>query len=271
MPASAPEARGGEKPKFIAGHFDSGDKTIRVERYEPAKEGRYPAVIFLYGIDGLHAGNEEAFRGVARAQADRGYVVLIVHYFDCIPGRPKEMKALQKDLGVLLFPQKQAGNQAQAAKYFKAWKGVVRDALVYARAQKSVDKDRVGLVGLSLGGFLAAAVSSEPEQRVKGVVTLFAGIPPETAAKLKHFPAALILTADKDVVVPPCHSEVLRDLLKKSKVPAPEYNCYRGVCHCWQPDGPGYPAKLNAAICVKDAQGRVTTFLCRCLEPKGGK
>ena len=60
---------------------------------------------------------------------------------------------------------------------FASWVGTVRDAVAHARAQPQVDKDRVCLVGYSLGAFLAAAVAAEADQHIAAVVTLFGGIP----------------------------------------------------------------------------------------------
>jgi len=34
-------------------HFDSGGKPVRVERFEPAGPGPYPALVLLHGADGV--------------------------------------------------------------------------------------------------------------------------------------------------------------------------------------------------------------------------
>src|SRR5947207_387283 len=172
-PLAAPAAHGEEKPGFVEDRFVSGGKTIRVERFEPAAEGKHPTVVFLYGVDGIHAGNAGAYRGVARLQADRGFVVLIVHYLDRTETRPEEIPALQKGLRTFLLQEKGQEKQEQLPRYFAAWKEAVKDALGYARKQEKVDGERIGLLGISLGGFLTAAVAAEPEQRVAAVVTLF--------------------------------------------------------------------------------------------------
>src|SRR5262245_55327276 len=132
-----------------------------------------------------------------------------------------------------------------------AWKQVIKVALVHVRKQQNVDGERVALVGMSLGGFLATTVASEPEQRVAAVVTMFGGIPPETAKTLRQFPPALILTGDKDDVVPYRQSLVLGDLLRAKNALRVVPHVYPGVGHCFK-DGWG------AAV---DAQKGVAAFL----------
>src|SRR5690348_16232895 len=42
-----------DAPRGAAASFASGGKTIPVERFQPAKPGRYPAILFIHGADGL--------------------------------------------------------------------------------------------------------------------------------------------------------------------------------------------------------------------------
>ena len=45
--AALPEVHAGDKPVVVADSFVCGATKVRVERFEPAREGRYPAVIVL--------------------------------------------------------------------------------------------------------------------------------------------------------------------------------------------------------------------------------
>src|SRR4051794_11939990 len=60
--APVPVQGGDGPPPIVKGTFPSGGQPIRVEQFEPDGKGKCPAVVFLYGVDGLHAGNETAFR-----------------------------------------------------------------------------------------------------------------------------------------------------------------------------------------------------------------
>jgi dienelactone hydrolase len=258
---SGSTARSDEKAAFVPDSFVSGGKTIRVERFEPAAKGKYPVAVFLYGVDGIHRGNATAFRGVARTQADRGFVVLIVHYLDATDNGFEGMAELLKGLRKFLLQEKGGGKEEDLSKSFAAWKQVVKDALKHARKQEKADGERVALVGLSLGGFLAAAVSSEPDHKVAAVVTLFGGIPRESAKGLQHFPPALFLTGDKDEVVPHQETLTLRDLVRKIKDARETTHVYKGVGHCFDGD-------LFAAL---QAQREVAQFLDAQLVRKGEK
>src|SRR5262249_43486067 len=133
----------------------------------------------------------------------------------------------------------------------------VRDAVVHARKHAKVDKDRVALVGYSLGGFLAASVAADPKQRISAVVTLFGGIPGDRAATLKHFPPALVISADQDKVVPVKESYHLLGLLWAKKLPYAELAIYEGVGHGFTRNG-----KLDFRCALK-AQDRVSEFLTK--------
>src|SRR5262249_46866347 len=143
--------------------FESGGKKIRVERFEPARPGKFPAVVFLYGVDGLHKDNEKAFRGAARIAASRGFVVLLVHYHDRTGTGLKDAPALMQLFQERLRNPEVGGKEQQALrKNFDAWEATVQDAVKHARNHVKVDPDRVALVGYSLGGFLAACVAADP-------------------------------------------------------------------------------------------------------------
>src|SRR6185436_10890777 len=178
----------------------------------------YPAVIFLAGLDGLHPQAEEIHRQIADHFARRGYVVLVVRYFDRTGTQATKSATLLKGFREILNDRRE-GNPRQEAllQDFTAWMQVVRDALKHARKLPNVDGRRVALVGLSLGGFLASTVAAEPGQRVAAVATLFGGGRGDAERNLWQCPPALILTGDRDEVVPPRKSELLRDLLRQRK------------------------------------------------------
>lgn len=92
--------------------------------------GRLPAIIVLGGSEG---GMGAAAARDSKVMAQRGYAVLQVAYFDA-PGLPK-------DLGLIPL------------EYFKA-------AIDWLRAQPSVDPERIGIVGGSIGSEVALTVAS---------------------------------------------------------------------------------------------------------------
>jgi dienelactone hydrolase len=243
--------------------FQSGGKKIRVERFEPTRAGKFPAVVFLYGVDGLHKDNEETFRGAARTAASRGFVVLLVHYHDRTGTGLKDAPALMQHFQERLRNPEADGKEQQALREkFDAWEATVRDAVAHARNHAKVDGDRVALVGYSLGGFLAASVAADSQQRISAVVTLFGGIPGDKGARLEHFPYALIVSGDKDDIVPVKESYYLFGLLRAKQLPCVDPEIYKGVGHGFTKDGK--PDPFTAFL----AQGKILTFLCERLAPK---
>jgi dienelactone hydrolase len=242
---------------FTKATFVSARKEVRTERFEPDKKGKYPAVVLLYGVDGLHGGNEAIFRAAARTVANKGFVVLLVHYHDRTGTGLKDAPALMQHFQERLRNPEAGGKEQQALREtFDAWEATVRDAVDHARGYAKVDRDRVALVGYSLGGFLAASVAAEPRQQIAAVVTLFGGIPRDRTRALKEFPASLIISGDKDEVVPVQESRDLRHLLKDSKLPC-ECQIYEGIGHGFTRNG-----KLDP-LCALEAQARVSQFLTR--------
>jgi carboxymethylenebutenolidase len=174
--------------------FCSGGHGITVERFSPMMPGTYPAVIVLHGADGMEEG-ADSYRMVAQLLADNGYVGLIVHYYDRT-GKPAN-------------PEK----AAEEPKNFKAWVAVVHDAVKYARSLPDVDRDRIGIVGFSLGGYLATATASE-NSRVKAVIEVSGGIPDQYIETMKSMPPTLIIHGENDETVPVAHAYKLRDAIK---------------------------------------------------------
>jgi dienelactone hydrolase len=109
--APVPVQSGDGPPPIVKGTFPSGGKPIRVEQFEPDGKGKCQAVVLLYGVDGLHAGNETAFRAAARQVADKGFVVLLLHYHDRTSTSLKEAPALLGQLRDFLQDPDKSGKE----------------------------------------------------------------------------------------------------------------------------------------------------------------
>jgi carboxymethylenebutenolidase len=180
------------------GTFRSEDRDITVEHFEPLVPGPHPAVLLLHGCDGLTR-HGPRLRDQARYLAEKGYVCLLVHYFD----RDGLAEVAKKDI----------------RERFPGWVLTVVDALKYAAGLESVDAKRVGLLGHSLGAYLALSVGLvKGEKKVAAVVEYYGGLPAELLlipfVKLENMPPTLILHGEKDGVVPVQEAYDLVKLLK---------------------------------------------------------
>ena len=91
------------KAKESEASFESGGKKIKVWQFTPKEgDGPFPGIIVLYGIDCLDElpKTELLYKNVAGKIADSGYVVHMVHYFNCTPLDPKDATAVRKSLWI---------------------------------------------------------------------------------------------------------------------------------------------------------------------------
>jgi dienelactone hydrolase len=232
-PAAAKEVR---KPSVdtltVAGH------KVQVERFEPPGKGPHPAVVLLHDSAGLGGFAGQTFTHCCHVLAGEGYVVLMVHYFDGTP----HQKVKRADVN---------------RKVFKKWMANVQAAVQHARGRKNVDRNRVGLVGFSLGGYLALAVARQPKLKITAVVELFGGLPDELWKGLKRLPPTLILHGDRDDIVPVKEAYALWKFLEARKLPH-EVCIYPGEKHLFKDN------YLGTAI--KDARLRALAFFRRHLK-----
>ncbi len=178
---------------FISGEprsFISGGKPVEYIRYEPRREGKFPALLVLHGSNG----QVSSFVGdYAQQLAELGYVVYFVHYFD----RTSTTYA----------------TPTLIHSHFPAWMETIADAIAEAERDAKVEQGTIGLLGISLGGFLAMAVASR-EPRVAAVVSLMGGIPDYFAEHCRRMPATLLLHGEADTVVPVAEAYKAERLLK---------------------------------------------------------
>jgi acetyl esterase len=238
--------------------YESGGKTIKATRFEPPTPGKYPAIVLLHGLDGFEK-NEATYSGVARRLADQGYVVLVVSYFDGLAAKEEDFaffKANVKDQ----FNGDGGKDRKRIARCFGDCMTVVSDGVKHVRKLPGVDGERIGLVGFSLGGYLAMAVAAQGDLKITAVVELFGGLPPEIREQVKNLPPTLIFDGDKDTVVPVESATQLHELLDKSKI-VNEIKVYEGVGHVFE----GRDGKFNV-LAACDAATRTTAFLERHLK-----
>jgi len=186
--------------------FTSGGKAITLDCYFPAESGVYPAVISLHGSGGNHASLSDP----ASELAAQGFAVFVVHYFD----RTGTTDANDKQTIFRNFP---------------AWGKAVWDAVSHVADHPQVDKDRIGLLGFSLGAYLALSVASV-DSRVKAVVEFFGGLPREMKLFMRRLCPVLILHGEHDTTVPVAEAYDLETELRRREIPY-EIQIYPGTGH----------------------------------------
>ena len=206
--------------------FDSGGKSIRLDCFLPSANGqRFPAIIGLHGSGGGHASMAEP----ASLLAAQGYAVYVLHYFE-------RTETTQIDSLQTVF------------RHFPAWMKTLWDAVSFVARQPSVDPERIGLLGFSLGAYLALSAAAI-DSRVKIVVDYFGGFPKEMKLFMRRFCPVLILHGEQDTTVPVAEAYHLQQMLEKKQIPY-EIKIYPGVGHgftgeTWRDSGLRTLAFLN--------------------------
>jgi len=187
--------------------FESGGKEIRLDCFLPdAIEQRFPAVIGLHGSGGGHASMADP----ARLLAERGFAVYVLHYFDRTG--TTEIDGMQT-----IF------------RHFPVWMKTLWDAVSFVSRQPQVDPERIGLLGFSLGAYLALSASAI-DSRVQAVVDFYGGMPKEMRFFTRRLCPVLILHGDQDKTVPVEEAYHLQQLLEKKHI-AYNMQIYPGAGH----------------------------------------
>ena len=185
--------------------FQSSGNPVTIQEFLPAAEGRYPAVLALHGSGGLRDSWADQ---PARLLAGQGYAVFLVRYFERTGTTWSDYHTTRK--------------------YFADWMRTVGDAMSFAAQHPSVNGSRVGLIGFSLGAYLALSVASL-DPRVTAVVDFFGGLPEELQG-FTRMPPVLILHGEDDRIVPVSEALRLQQLMERAGTPY-EIKLYPGAGH----------------------------------------
>jgi dienelactone hydrolase len=205
-----------------------GGVDIPIDRFEPQSGARGAAIMVLHGSGGLRNGVGR-FREYAKPVTAAGVSVYVPHYFERTGTNWSD--------------------PATSRRNFPVWLEAVGAALAHVTEQPKVDPNRVGVVGFSLGAFLALSLAAI-DDRVSAVVDYFGGLPDEVATRARRFPPTLVLHGEADEIVPVSEAHKLRTFLEARGVPH-EIKLYPREGHAFS---------MLAAL---DAGRRTLAFLAR--------
>src|SRR5271165_267236 len=187
--------------------FDSGGKEIRLDCFLPESNAQhFPAVIGLHGSGGGHL----SMAAPASLLAEQGFAVYVLHYFDRTG--TTEIDGLQT-----IF------------RHFPVWMKTLWDAVSFVARQPQVDPERIGLLGFSLGAYLALSAAAI-DSRIQAVVEFFGGMPKEMKLFARRLCPVLILHGEQDKTVPVEEAYHLQQILAKKQI-AYEIKIYPGAGH----------------------------------------
>ena len=186
--------------------FQSGGKLIRLDAYLPeTPDAPAPAVIALHGAGGNISGMER----YATMLSAEGFAVYLLHYFDRTGTEAADLQSMKRN--------------------FPLWMKTLWDAISFIETQPQADRERIALLGFSLGAYLSLA-NSTIDTRVKVVVEFFGGMPKEMNLFMRRLCPVLILHGEADPTVPVKEAYQLQMLLEKKGIPY-EIKIYPGAGH----------------------------------------
>ena len=185
--------------------FESGGKPIRLDAYLPESTASLPAVIALHGAGGDATGSGK----FASLLAEQGFAVFVLHYFDRTGTEYADKPTIIRN--------------------FPIWMKTLWETVTFVEKQPAIDRERIALLGFSLGAYLSLANSSI-DDRVKAVVEFFGGLPREMKLFMRRLCPTLILHGEADPTVPVEEAYNLQRLLEEKGIPY-EIKIYPGEGH----------------------------------------
>jgi carboxymethylenebutenolidase len=169
----------------------SGGDSLSASRYAAAGSQRRPAVIALHGSRGIEL-RARAYERYADALTARGIDTYFLRYMT-----PADMAALTSTSHEI--------REAYETTRYDGWADTVA-ATVTAVLDRSDNSGRIGLLGFSLGSYIAAEAAAR-DARIAALAVLYGGMPQAMAAKImatkvKHLPPLIALHGEADKNVP---------------------------------------------------------------------
>jgi carboxymethylenebutenolidase len=174
--------------------FESGGKPIRLDAYVPSGNDRFPAVIALHGAGGGVHGMDRS----AVLLAEQGFAVYVLHYFDRTGTEFADKPTILRN--------------------FPIWMKTLWEAVSFVETEPAVDRERLALLGFSLGAYLSLA-NAAIDGRIKAVVEFFGGLPREMKFFMRRLCPTLILHGQADPTVPVSEAYNLQQLLEEKGIP----------------------------------------------------
>jgi dienelactone hydrolase len=236
----------------LDGKDGAAPTTLDAYLFRPGGPGPHPALVFLHGCGGLIVAKTGAIMSREMDWEHRlvakGFVVLMVDSFTS-----------------------RGSGEMCSRSGFKEWLYARRPAdaygaLAYLQSLPFVTRDRIGMIGWSLGG---GAVLNTVSSRSSGRPAGFAG--PDFRAAVAFYPAScseqrqgtawttsiplLILVGDKDVWTPAAPCQAFADNASRRGVPV-EFHAYPGAYHDF--DWPGLKRRELQAYATRDGVVPIT-------------
>jgi len=186
---------------------------VKLEVLRPDSDEKRPAILILHGASGI--GDGAFYRGAAEIFAERGYVTFMPHYLAAEPPNSPEPKAAKtKSKTAAKKSASDPTPQGNVRAGFTVQQQILLDTLDEMARNPYVDASRIGIFGMSLGGFHALNLSSR-DYRVAAVVNMGGALRGNNMPESNRIAPVLALHGAKDSVVPVARARQLAQQLKQ--------------------------------------------------------
>jgi len=211
--------------------------SMALTRYAADRPGKRPCVLVLHGSRGIEI-KPRAYERYANALTARGIDAYFLRYFTAADSQALDPKTSTKE----------SRNTYDSGR-FDSWARRV-SSVTTAVLARSDNSGRIGLLGFSLGGYVAAATAAH-DKRVAALAVMYGGMPGDMVPQVKHLPPLIELHGESDSNVPLAEGEELIKLGKALGAKA-ELVTYPGKEH-------GFDFSDTDPM-TADAVGRVALF-----------
>jgi dienelactone hydrolase len=203
--------------------FGSQGNDVRMEILRPDSDQKRPAILILHGASGI--GDGAFYRSAAEVFAERGYVTFLPHYLAASPAKtgptkeptsnPKKPAAKNPPKTPTKAAAKDPTPNGNIRAGFTVQEKILLDALEQIAANPYVDASRIGVFGMSLGGFHALNLSAR-DARIAAVVNMAGALRGNNMPE--RIAPTLALHGAKDSVVPVGRARTLTRQLKDAGI-----------------------------------------------------
>jgi carboxymethylenebutenolidase len=176
-----PPARAGTPEQL---DIDADEGRIVLTRYAANGADKRASVILLHGLHGFER-RLSAYERYASALTAKGIDAYFLRYLTAADTELFNSKATD-----------QRHREAYETRRFNDWAKRV-SAVVTAILARPDTSHRIGLLGFSLGGFVAAGTAAR-DQRIDALAVLYGGMPSAMISGVKHLPPLIELHGEAD-------------------------------------------------------------------------
>jgi carboxymethylenebutenolidase len=171
---------------------DADEGSVALTRYAADQAGKRPSVLLLHGTNGFEL-KPSAYERYANALSAKGIDAYLLRYLTAAD--------------VSAFKTTRERREAYEAGRFDGWAKRV-SAVVTTVLSRPDSSGRIGLLGFSLGGYVAADTAAR-DQRITALAVLCGGMPDAMLSEVKHLPPLIELHGEADRNVPFAKGEEL--------------------------------------------------------------